>query len=70
MFSGITNQVSSLTSMFSKSGEEQVPTPATEGEAQTAAAAIPVAESSVAAVAEGVENISVDPNAVGGEKQR
>lgn len=69
MFSGITNQVSSLTSMFSKSGEEQVPTPATEGEAQTAAAAIPVAESSVSAVAEGVENISVDPNAVGGEKQ-
>lgn len=27
MFSGITNQVSSLTSMFSKNAEEEVPTP-------------------------------------------
>lgn len=27
MFSGITNQVSSLTSMFSKNADEEVPTP-------------------------------------------
>jgi hypothetical protein len=52
MFSGITNQVSSLTSMFSKNAEEEVPTPpqSATGEGpeevpqQTVAASEPQAE--------------------------
>lgn len=39
MFSGITNQVSSLTSMFSKNADEEVPTPP-----QSATAAAPSEE--------------------------
>lgn len=38
MFSGITNQVSSLTSMFSKNADEEVPTPPQSA----TAAALPV----------------------------
>jgi hypothetical protein len=63
MFSGITNQVSNLSSLFSKNADEQVPTPEEGGEQPQPAAAA----TSVAAVTEGVENINVD---AGGEKQR
>lgn len=60
MFSGLTNQVSSL---FSKNAEEQVPTPtATAEDGQAAAAAHPVASSDLG----GVEN----NNGENAEKQR
>ncbi|KAG5681277.1 hypothetical protein PVAND_010728 [Polypedilum vanderplanki] len=59
MFSGITNQVSNLSSLFSKNTEEQVPTPvATEESADPQTAAI--VSSSVTVVTEGLENVNVD----------
>lgn len=68
MFSGISNQVSSFSSLFSKNTDEQVPTPP-----QSATAAAPSedgqAQQIVAAVStETAENISAE-NA-SGDKQR
>jgi hypothetical protein len=61
MFSGITNQVSSLTSMFSKNADEEVPTPP-----QSATGTAPTEEPAIQITAQELDN----NNAEHPDKQR
>lgn len=61
MFSGITNQVSSLTSMFSKNADEEVPTPP-----QSATGAAPTVEPAIQITSQETDN----NNAENPDKQR